>query len=435
LTGAVEGPFALPDAQRERLLMNLKQITESESKYLIGNYKKYPLFIDKGRKCIVYDHGGKRYVDLLAGIAVNALGYNHPRVNNVIRKQIKKTLHVSNLFYHPYQALLAKKLVELSGLEKAFFCNSGTEAIEAAIKLARGYSHKNNLGEGKHEILTLDNAFHGRTFGALSGTASEKYRKPYEPLVPGFRFVKFNDVEDLKIQFTERVCAIIIEPIQGEGGIHACSSEFLTAARQLCDQYKALLIFDEIQCGIGRTGRNFYFERFGINPDVLTLAKPIGLGLPLGALLTTGQIGAAFGPGDHGTTFGGGPLACRVGFEFLKIMEEEKLLERIAQIGNFFKERLLALKAKHSFVLDVRGEGLILGMELSFPCREIVNRCLEAGFIINCTADRVLRFLPPYIITKKEISKFIKALDLILSEVKLTADESNLASQAIGGSH
>jgi acetylornithine/N-succinyldiaminopimelate aminotransferase len=415
--------------------MNLKQIAESESKYLIGNYKKYPLFIDKGRKCVVYDYAGKRYIDLLAGIAVNALGYNHPRINNVIRKQIKKTLHVSNLFYHPYQALLGKKLVELSGLEKAFFCNSGTEAIEAAIKLARGHSYKNHLGEAKHEILALDNAFHGRTYGALSATASEGYRKPYEPLVPGFRFVKFNNVEDLRTQFNERVCAIIVEPIQGEGGIHACSAEFLTAARQLCDQFQALLIFDEIQCGIGRTGRTFYFQQFGIKPDVLTLAKPIGLGLPLGALLTTNKIAATFGPGDHGTTFGGGPLACRVGFEFLKIMEDESLLEQITQTGKFFKARLLELKAKYPFVLDVRGEGLILGMELNFPCREIVNRCLEAGFIINCTADRVLRFLPPYVITKKEINRFIRALDRILSEVRLTAPELDLAAQPIGGNH
>jgi acetylornithine/N-succinyldiaminopimelate aminotransferase len=414
--------------------MNLKQIAESESKYLIGNYKKYPLFVDKGRGCVVYDYAGKRYIDLLAGIAVNALGYNHPRINNVIRKQIKKTLHVSNLFYHPYQALLGKKLVELSGLEKAFFCNSGTEAIEAAIKLARGYRYKSR-GEGKHEVLTLDNAFHGRTYGALSATASDKYRKPYEPLVPGFRFVKFNNPEDLRAQFNESVCALIIEPIQGEGGIFSCHPEFLTTARELCDQYEALLIFDEVQCGIGRTGRYFYFQQFDIKPDILTLAKPIGLGLPLGALLTTSKIAAAFGPGDHGTTFGGGPLACRVGFEFLKIIEEEHLLKQINQTGEFFKQRLQELKAAYPFVLDVRGEGLILGMELSFPCREIVNRCLEAGFIINCTADRVLRFLPPYIITKKEINRFIKALDRIFSEVKLATSELGSAAQRAGGNH
>jgi predicted acetylornithine/succinylornithine family transaminase len=415
--------------------MNLKQITDSESKYLISNYKKYPLFVDKGRKCVVYDHAGKRYIDLLAGIAVNALGYNHQRINNIIRKQIKKSVHVCNLFYHPYQALLAKKLIEVSGLEKAFFCNSGTEAIEAAFKLARGYAYKDHLDEGKHEILTLANAFHGRTYGALSATASDKYRKPYEPLVPGFRFVKFNDVEELKAQFNEKVCALIVEPIQGEGGIHPCSPEFLTAARQLCDQYQALLIFDEIQCGIGRTGRYFYFQKFDIKPDVLTLAKPIGLGFPLGALLTTDRVAPTFGPGDHGTTFGGGPLACRVGFEFLKILQEDHLLKQIATTGDFFKERLLGLKAKYPFVLDVRGEGLILGMELSFPGREVVNRCLEAGFIINCTADKVLRFLPPYIITKKEISKFIKALDKILSEVNLATQELDSVSQPVGGSH
>jgi len=413
--------------------MNLNQIVESESRFLVANYKKYPLFIDKGRKCIIYDHAGKRYIDLLAGIAVNALGYNHQRINNVIRKQIKKVVHVSNLFYHPYQALLARKLVEISGMEKVFFCNSGTEAIEAAFKLARGYAFKNHLGEGKHEILTLDNAFHGRTYGALSATASDKYRKPYEPLVPGFRFVKFNDPEDLKAQFNEKVCALIVEPIQGEGGIHVCSAEFLGVARQLCDQYQALLIFDEIQCGIGRTGRYFYFQKLAIRPDVLTLAKPLGLGLPLGALLTLDKFAPTFGPGDHGTTFGGGPLACRVGLEFLKILQEENLLERTAELGEYFKEKLLGLKAKYPFITDVRGEGLILGAELTFPCREIVNRCLEAGFIINCTSDKVLRFLPPYVITKKEINRFIKALDKIFQEVQVEAPASHPLEQPVGG--
>jgi predicted acetylornithine/succinylornithine family transaminase len=402
--------------------MNLKQVVEAEGKYLVSNYKKYPLLIDKGRNCILYDYSGKRYLDLLAGIAVNALGYNHPRIMNVLRKQIKKSIHVSNLFYHPYQALLAKKLVELSGLDKAFFCNSGTEAVEAAFKLARGFAYKNHLGEGKHEILTLDNAFHGRTYGALSATASEKYRKPYEPLVPGFRFVRFNDVDDLKSAFSPRVCAIIIEPLQGEGGIHSCSEEFLKSARQLCDQNQALLIFDEIQCGIGRTGRYFYFEKFGIKPDVLTLAKPLGLGMPLGALLTSDRIAPTFGPGDHGTTFGGGPLACRLGMEFLKVMEDDDLLTQIREKGSFFKSKLEALKTKYPFVTDVRGEGLMLGMQLEFPAREIVNRCLEAGFVINVTSDNVLRFLPPYIISEKQITKFSKALDKIFSEVPASGE-------------
>ncbi len=415
--------------------MNLKQIVEAESKYLTSNYKKYPLFVEKGRKCIIYDYSGKRYIDLLAGIAVNALGYNHPRITNIFRKQLKKSVHVCNLFYHPYQALLAQKLTEISGLNKGFFCNSGTEAVEAAFKLARGHSYKNQLGEGKHEILTLDNAFHGRTYGALSATASDKYRKPYEPLVPGFRFVRFNDVGDLKAQFSDRVCAIIIEPLQGEGGIHICTEEFLKTARQLCDQHRALLIFDEIQCGIGRTGRYFYFEKFGIRPDILTLAKPLGLGVPLGALLTTDAVAPTFGPGDHGTTFGGGPLACRLGFEFIKVLQQDNLLEEINETGAYFRGKLLQLKEKYSFVLDVRGEGLMLGMELDFPCRDIVNRCLEAGFIINVTADRVLRFLPPYIITKKEISKFIKALDKIFSEVAKSRSEGSTGEHAVAGGH
>jgi acetylornithine/N-succinyldiaminopimelate aminotransferase len=413
--------------------MNLKQIVEAESKYLSSNYKKYPLFVDKGRKCMLYDFAGKRYVDLLAGIAVNALGHNHPRITNVLRKQIKKSIHVCNLFYHPYQALLAQKLIEISGLDKAFFCNSGTEAVEAAFKLARGYAYKNQLGEGKHEILTLDNAFHGRTYGALSATASDKYRKPYEPLVPGFSFVRFNDVQDLAANFNNRVCALIIEPLQGEGGIHACSEEFLLAARQLCDQHQALLIFDEIQCGIGRTGRFFYYEKFNLRPDILTLAKPLGLGLPLGALLTTDKVAPTFGPGDHGTTFGGGPLACRLGYEFIKIMEEENLLTEIRDKGAYFKSKLLALKQKYMFVVDVRGEGLMLGMQLDFPCRDIVNRCLEAGFVINVTSENVLRFLPPYIISKKEISRFIKALDKIFSEVAQSQVAPSPAEHAVAG--
>jgi len=400
--------------------MNLKQIVESESEYLFSNYKKYPLFVQKGRKCLLYDYEGRRYVDFVSGIAVNALGYNHPRINNVIRKQLKKLLHISNLFYHPYQALLAKKLLEISGMEKAFFCNSGTEAIEAAFKLARGYAYKNKLGEDKNQILTLDNAFHGRTYGALSATANDTYRKPFAPLVPGFHFVKQNDIQDLHTKFNEKICAIVLEPIQGEGGIHPCTEEFLQVARQLCDQHQALLIFDEIQSGLGRTGRYFYFEKYGIRPDILTLAKPLGLGLPLGSVLTSATISDTFGPGYHGTTFGGGPLACRLGFEFIKILQEDNLVQKIKEKGVFFTQKLMMLKEKYPFVVDVRGEGLMLALELNFPGREIVNQCLEAGYVINVTTDTVLRFLPPYIITKKEIGRLVKTLDKIFSKISVT---------------
>ncbi|MEW5979076.1 MAG: aspartate aminotransferase family protein [Acidobacteriota bacterium] len=415
--------------------MNLNQIIKSEAEVLIGNYKKYPLFVQKGRKCQLVDYEGKRYVDLLAGIAVNALGYNHPRINNVIRKQIKKTVHVSNLFYHPYQALLAGKLEEISGLDKAFFCNSGTEVTEAAFKMARAYVYKNNLGAEKFEILAMENAFHGRTYGALSATPSEKYQKPFAPLVPGFRFVRFNDVEDLRAKFHSNVCAVIIEPIQGEGGIHVATPEFLKTARDLCDQHRALLILDEIQCGMGRTGHYFYFQKSGVKPDILTLAKSLGLGFPLGALLTTDQLAPTFQPGDHGTTFGGGPLACRVGFEFVKILQDESLIEHVCEVGEFFKQKLLDLKERHPFVVDVRGEGLMLGMELSFPCREVVNRCLEAGFVINVTSDRVLRFLPPYVITKKEIGRFIRVFDKVLADTEVPESETLPAGQLAGGGH
>lgn len=397
--------------------MNLKQIEESESQVLFSNYKKYPLFVQKGRKCVIYDFEGNRYVDLLSGIAVNALGHNHPRISSVMRKQLKKSVHVSNLFYHPYQALLANKLLGISGMERAFFCNSGTEAVEASFKLARGYASKNKMGEGKNQILTLDDAFHGRTYGALSATANDTYRTPFAPLVPGFQFVKRNDVADLQAKFHDKVCAIIIEPIQGEGGVYPCSQEFLRSARDLCDRHRALLIFDEIQSGLGRTGRYFYFEKYGIRPDVITLAKPLGVGLPLGSVLTSQSISSTFGPGDHGTTFGGGPLACRLGFEFIKILQEEGFLAKIREKGEFFKQKLVALQEKYPFVVDVRGEGLMLAIEVNFPAREIVNQCLRAGFIINVTANTVLRFLPPYIISKKEISRFVKALDKIFSQV------------------
>ncbi len=397
--------------------MNLKQIEESESQVLFSNYKKYPLFVQKGRKCVIYDFEGNRYVDLLSGIAVNALGHNHPRISSVMRKQLKKSVHVSNLFYHPYQALLANKLLGISGMERAFFCNSGTEAVEASFKLARGYASKNKMGEGKNQILTLDDAFHGRTYGALSATANDTYRTPFAPLVPGFQFVKRNDVADLQAKFHDKVCAIIIEPIQGEGGVYPCSQEFLRSARDLCDRHRALLIFDEIQSGLGRTGRYFYFEKYGIRPDVITLAKPLGVGLPLGSVLTSQSISSTFGPGDHGTTFGGGPLACRLGFEFIKILQEEGFLAKIREKGEFFKQKLVALQEKYPFVVDVRGEGLMLAIEVDFPAREIVNQCLRAGFIINVTANTVLRFLPPYIISKKEISRFVKALDKIFSQV------------------
>jgi predicted acetylornithine/succinylornithine family transaminase len=410
--------FARADPRKRKRIMQLSKVVEAESKYLLSNYQRFPLLVDKGRGCTVYDYSGKRYVDLLAGIAVNALGYNHPRINNIFRKQIKKAVHICNLFYHPYQAQLGKRLVELAGLEKAFFCNSGAEANEAAFKLARGFAYKNFPGQEKHEILTLENAFHGRTYGALSATSNEKYRRPFAPLVPGFTFVKPNDVEDLQSKFSDKVCGLILEPIQGEGGINECTEEFLRMARQLCDQHQALLIYDEVQCGIGRTGRYFYFQKYGIRPDILTLAKPIALGLPLGALLTTDKAAPTFGPGDHGTTFGGGPLTCRIGLEFLRIMEEENLLERIGETGAYFKKQLQGLQHKFPFVRDVRGEGLMLGVELAFPGREIVNRCLEAGFIINCTHDTVLRLLPPYLITRKEINKFIKALDQIFAGIQ-----------------
>jgi acetylornithine aminotransferase/acetylornithine/N-succinyldiaminopimelate aminotransferase len=372
---------------------------------------------DRGTGAYLIDKSNKRYLDMLAGIAVNALGYNHPRIKQVLRKQIKRPLHVSNLIYHEYQGRLAEKLCQVSGLDRAFFTNSGTESIEACLKFARAYARP------KFRVLSLDNSFHGRTFGALSATGQKQYREQFEPLVPGFDFVKFNDVEDLEQKFTDDVCAILIETIQGEGGIHPISETFYRAARTLTKKKGAVLISDEIQCGLGRTGRWFGFHRFisptdkEMLPDMIALAKPLGLGIPLGAVILNEKVANAIQAGQHGTTFGGGPLACRASIEYFNIIEEENLLEHVRKVGEYFKQRLDELKDL-PIVKEVRGEGLMLAVELTIPGKEVVKQMLQQGFILNCTHDTVLRMLPPFIINEKQIDKFVRALRSVLETQK-----------------
>jgi predicted acetylornithine/succinylornithine family transaminase len=390
---------------------------ELEKKYLLGTYSRYELLADRGSGAYLIDKSNKRYLDLLAGIAVNALGYNHPRVRQVLRKQIKRPLHVSNLIYHEYQGRLAEKLCKVSGLDRAFFTNSGAESIEGCLKFARAFARP------KFRVLSLDQSFHGRTFGALSATGQKQYREQFEPLVPGFEFVNFDDPEDLSRKLTDDVCAVLIETIQGEGGIRPISEKFYRAARELTKKRGAVLVLDEIQCGLGRTGQWLAFHKFvspkdkEMLPDMVALAKPLGLGIPMGAVLLNEKVAAAIQAGQHGTTFGGGPLACRASLEFFDILEDEKLLPRVRSVGAFFKSRLGELKDL-PVVKEVRGEGLMLAVELTISGKEIVKQMLQQGFIINCTHETVLRMLPPFIITEKQIDKFIRALRPVLEAQK-----------------
>jgi acetylornithine/N-succinyldiaminopimelate aminotransferase len=404
--------------------MQLTHVKELESKYVLGTYARYDVLIERGSGATLIDRSNKRYLDLLAGIGVNALGYNHPRMKQMLRKQIKRPLHISNLFYHEYQGRLAEKLCTLSGLDRAFFCNSGTEAIEACLKFSRAWGGRagNTNGNRKFRILALENSFHGRTFGALSATSTAKYREPFEPLVPGFEFVSFNDAADLERKLTDDVCAVLIETVQGEGGVRPISEAFYRAARTMTSERGALLIADEIQCGLGRTGEWFAFHQFiGKNekdllPDLIASAKPLGLGIPLGAVLLKEKVASAINAGEHGTTFGGGPLACRASLEYFKIIEEDDLLDYVRKTGAYFKSRLDELTSL-SVVKEVRGRGLMLAVDLNVPGKEIVKQLLEQGFIINCTHETVLRFLPPFVITTKQIDKFVKALRAILEKL------------------
>lgn len=389
------------------------------ARYLMNTYRRPPVVFTRGKGCYLFDAQGRRYLDFLGGIAVNALGHAHPRLVRVIRREAARAVHVSNLFHNPFQGPLAHKLADWSGMDRVFFTNSGTEAIEGALKLARLNARKAaDEGSGKTRILALENSFHGRTFGALAITAPVKYREPFAPLVPGVEFVRFNDVADLEAKFDVSVCAIVLETIQGEGGIHPVSETFWNRARALATRHGAVLIADEIQCGLGRTGRHFAYQRFNALPDIVVVAKPLAGGLPLGAILAREPVAEAFLPGLHGTTFGGGPLVCAVALEFLKTVEKEKLLENIRTRGTELREGLQQLQKKHDFIREVRGQGLMLGVELSVEGGPYVTEALRRGLVINCTHDYTLRLLPPFIVTSRQVREFLDKLETVLAKTR-----------------
>jgi acetylornithine/N-succinyldiaminopimelate aminotransferase len=388
-------------------------------------YHRPPIVFTRGRGVRLFDSRGREYLDFVGGIAVNALGYAHPRMVAVIRREAGRATHVSNLFHNPFQAPLAHKLVQWSGLDRVFFSNSGSEAIEGALKLARAYAHfqvtAGRRTSPKTRILALENSFHGRTMGALSITHTAKYREPFAPLIPEVEFVRFNDIADLDAKFDDTVCAMVIEPIQGEGGIYLVSDEFWGRARQLTLDHDAALIADEIQSGLGRTGRKFAYQQFDSPPDIVTVAKPLAGGLPLGAFMASEKFASVFAPGMHGTTFGGGPLVCAAALEFLTIVEEEDLLANVRARGLDLRAGLETLAGQFGFIRAIRGQGLILGVDLVVEGAPFVQEALRRGLLINCTHDHILRLLPPFIIRAKEVAEFLEKFETVLARAARAA--------------
>ena len=401
-------------------MTKLDQIRAAESRLLLSTYDRSPVLFTGGEGVYITDEAGEKYLDLLSGIGVNALGYNHPAIVKAIAEQSKKLIHTSNLFYHEGQAELALRLTERTGMDRAFFANTGTEAWEGALKLARAHagvlrSEGKNIGT---KFLALDQSFHGRTFGAMSTTYKAKYREPFGPVVPGVEFVKLNDVADLRAKFSNEVCAILVEAIQGEGGVRPLTQEFFAEARALASSTGALLIVDEIQSGMGRTGKWCAYQHYGIQPDITTLAKPLAGGIPMGAVLCTEEVARSFHPGMHGTTFGGGPLACAVAIAVIDAIEKDGLLAKATAVGDYFQEQLRGLAKKHDAIVSVRGNGLMVAAELDSAelGKAAVAEMLKRHILINCTSDTVLRFLPPYILERAHVDTAIAALDEIFTE-------------------
>ncbi|MDR3741269.1 MAG: aspartate aminotransferase family protein [Terracidiphilus sp.] len=415
-------------------MTKLDQIRAAESRLLLSTYERNPILFVGGEGVHLIDENGDRYLDLLSGIGVNALGYGHPAIEAAIARQSRALIHTSNLFFHEGQAELALRLTERTGMDRAFFANTGTEAWEGALKLAR--AHAGLLrSEGKTigtKFLALEHSFHGRTFGSVATTHKAKYREPFAPVMPGVEFVKFNDLEDLRAKFSNEVCAILVEAIQGEGGICPISQEFFSGARALADSTGALLIVDEIQAGMGRTGKWCAYQHYGIQPDVTTFAKAIAGGIPMGAILCTEEVARAFHPGMHGTTFGGGPLACAVAITVIDTIESEHLLENAATVGDYFQDQLRALAKRHESIVDVRGKGLMIAAELDSAelGKTVVAEMLKRHIVINCTSETALRFLPPYILKREDVDTAIAALDEIL-----TAHAAQPATQPAEGEH
>lgn len=395
--------------------MDYKNVIEDTEKYYLPVFGRYPLVIDHGKGCRLYDAEGNEYIDFLAGIAVNALGHAHPVMVKAIAEQAAKVMHCSNLYYTEIQAKAVKVIAEVSGFDRVFLANSGAEANEGALKLARKYGKQK--ADGKYRIITAVHSFHGRTMMTLAATGQEKYQKGYEPLPQGYEYVEYGNIDELKALMADDVCAVLLEPIQGEGGVHVPSDEYLQQVRELCDKHDALLIFDEIQTGVGRTGEWFAYMHSKVKPDILTFAKGIGGGFPMGGFAVEEKLAHVFKPGDHGSTFGGNPLACAAAYACLTAIRSENLVDKAAVQGEYLKAGLVKLQEKYpDKVKEVRGRGLILGMELAKEGKAVVESCLQDHVIVNCTAGNVIRLVPPLIVSKEEIDIVVKALDSALEK-------------------
>lgn len=389
-----------------------KKIMEGFDRFVMPTYKRNPIVIARARGSRVWDVDGREYLDLFAGWGVSVIGYCHPRVVEAIKSQAEKLIHMPNNYYNELQGKLAEKIASHSFGGKCFFCNSGAEAVEGALKLARKYG----ASKGKDEVITMDNSFHGRTFGALSATGQAKYREGFGPVLAGFRYVPFGDFGSLRNAISDKTCAVMAEPIQGEGGVHVATRQYFQRMRELCSQRDAVLIFDEVQTGMGRTGEYFGYQLYGVEPDVMTLAKALGGGFPIGAIVVQPKFAEVFVPGNHASTFGGSPLACAAALAVFEAIEEENLLENVKGMGAYLREKLEGLKLKYRIIKEVRGEGLMLGAELTKPGDAIAAKCMEKGLLINCTAGNVLRFLPAMTISRQEIEEGMEILGRVLEE-------------------
>jgi len=391
--------------------MNTKEVIAQYDKYVMKTYTRIPCVIVKGKGLNVWDLDGKEYLDFFPGWAVSGLGHCHPKVASAVRNYLTKIIHVPNNYYNMLQGKLAQKIIENSFEGKVFFCNSGAEANEGAIKLARSYG--NSTG-GRFEIITMENAFHGRTLATITATGQQKYLQGFEPLPSGFKKVAFNDIKAVEAAITDKTAAILVEPIQGEGGINVAGDSYIKALRELCDKKDLILIFDEVQTGMGRTGKMFGFQHYGILPDVITLAKSLGGGLPIGAMVAGRKFADILKPGMHASTFGGSPVVCSASLAVFEAIQKEKLLSNTVRMGEYLAEKLEELKKKKPVIKDVRGKGLMIGVELTIPGKEIVEKCLKEGLMINCTHDKVLRIMPGMIVTKKQIDKAVEILEKVM---------------------
>lgn len=385
---------------------------------IMNTYGRYDVTFEKGLGCKIYDEAGHEYIDFVSGVAVNCLGHSHPAIINAITEQSSKLIHISNYYWNTTHTLLAAKLIDNCDHNKVFFCNSGTEAVETALKIARKYGKLTGTKD-KNILIHMGNSFHGRTIGALSVTGQEKYQEDFRPLMDGVLKVNFNDIEDLKMNFNEKICGIIIEPIQGEGGVVAASKEFLEEARALCDKYDALLIFDEVQCGMGRLGSLFAYKKFGVIPDVICIAKALGGGFPIGATITNLKASTAFVPGDHGSTFGGNPLGCAVGVAVLKELVDGGIIDEIDEKSLYLKDGLLKIKEQYEIIDEIRGMGLLIGIKLKTDTKKFCKLCFDKGLLVIAAGDNVVRLLPPLNVTKAELDDALDILQVVISEITI----------------